>query len=250
MKRIAVYSTAGGVGKSFIAASLASSLFQRGVTVVLCELSSLCLLPIHFGAGLQTEAETGDATNGEKQKIHTCSLHQDFTLLTPNTSVPSTPAELLVATVRQANKLHGVNGVIILDIPTNIQFKHNSPLFNIGLEVVSADPVSIATVCNSSIFSQARNTEHRIANEHYMVVNKKDLRSTLSNDSAIIVENLFGKQLLGNIHYDSTVPEAFSHKSLVGDYAPQSRAAADINELAGRIENLIRPQNDTIKDLA
>ena len=248
VKRIALYSTTGGVGKSFIAANLASSLFQRGFTVVLCELSSLGLLPMHFGGGLQVDTQT--VQNPKEQHINAYSLHKDFVLLTPNPSVSSTPAELLLAAVNQANKLSGANGVIILDIPTALQFKNKSPLFNVGLEVVSADPVSVAAVCNTKLFGKNCEARYRMAHEDYIILNKKDLRSTLSNDSAMLTETLFGDRLLGSIHYDATVSEAFAHKCLVGQHSSQSQAAADINELTSTLENLLRPPSGTIQEMA
>lgn len=251
MKRIAVYSAAGGTGKSFVAANLASSLFRRGLSVVLCELCPRGLLTTHFGgdfwsdAGVSSSNQKGNA----KQRLRNYSLHNDFTLLTPNPSMSSTPGELLLASVRKASELYGANGVIIVDIPTNIGFNSKSPLFTMGLEIVSADPVSVAAACSGMRFDNINNAVYRIAYEKYMVLNKKDLRSSLFEDSASLVEELFGDQLLGVVHYDSAVPEAFACKSLVVEHSPQCQAAADIAELTAALENLIRPlQHSAVND--
>ena len=260
MQRIAIYSASGGVGKSFIAANLAASLFQRGFPVVLCELSSSSLLPVHFGGGLQMQNDTSKgvdepgsdkvegsnelagsnevAANNEVESLQTFSLHRDFVLLTPNPSVGSTSDQLLLAAVHQAKKLQRDNGFIIFDIATHTQFNNKSPLFNLGLEIVAADPVSVAAACNNNLIG----AKYRMAHKHYLVLNKKDLRSRLSEDSAIMVEACFGEQLLGAVHYDSNVPEAFASKSLVTEHAPQCQAADDMNGLTNAMENLIRKQ--------
>ena len=248
MKSIAVYSTSGGAGKSAIAANLASALFYHGTTVILCELSPSCLLPIHFGGDLKDRNHALE--NEADQKICRHSLHKDFTLFTPNTFITSTSNELLTAAMYQANKLHAVNGVMILDIPTNLQLQQESPLFDIGLEIVSADPVSVAAVFNKKLFTKARDSKNKVAHNDYIVINKQDFRSDLSKDSAVAIEHFFSSRLLGNIHYDSAVPEAFSHKSLVSEYAPHGQATKDIGELASTVKDLIRSQANGVKGLA
>ena len=261
MKRIAVYSGTGGVGKSFIAANMASSLFQRGIRVVLCELSTNSLMSMHFGGSLLTD-DLGEHDKGsvrmksnvppiyDNHQFHSHVLHNDFILLTASSGSGQGIEERLTSAMQYADRMQGMGGLMILDIPTNMQLARSELIFDVELEIVAADPVSVAAACRHHETKKSFESRSGSAHEHYVVINKKDLRLDLSQDAASVAELFFGDSILSCIHYDSAVPESFTHKSLLNDYAPHSQAGMEINELSRTVADLLEPGDSEGKDLA
>lgn len=261
MKRIAVYSGTGGVGKSFIAANLASSLFQRGVRVALCELSPHNLMSMHFGGSLVADdvrehdkgamrANRNVPPLHENQHFHTHVLHADFTLLAAKAGPGHAFEERLTAALQLAERTHGMGGLMILDMPTNMRPAKDELIVDVELQIVAAEPVSVAAACRRHQTRNALDSGPGRARGHYVVINKIDLRSDLSRDAATVAESLFGNAVISCIHYDTAVPEAFAHKSLLNDYAPHSQAGMEISELSRVFADLLELGDNEEKDLA
>lgn len=248
MTRIAIYSDAGGVGKSFIAANLAYNLFQQGAIISLCEMSTHKLLPIHFGSSLEEAAKLNSVYQSEQsagyqikmKKLDTFSLHKDFTLVSLGAMADIDSDASVVSAMKWSERIYSGKGIMIFDLPTGVRFEHGKTLFDIELEVISADPVSLSASYQRHRSDSDNENEYRLAKERYSVLNKMDLRSELSQDAVSMAENLFSDRLLGCIHFDTAVPESFAHNSLVSEYAPHSQACIDVRNLSGIVYELIR----------
>jgi MinD-like ATPase involved in chromosome partitioning or flagellar assembly len=66
-------------------------------------------------------------------------------------------------------------------------------------------------------------------------LNKVDHRRPIAADVQLLAETALDGQVIGSVHYDEAVSEAFAHKMLVTEYEPQAQAVRDIESLGGNI---------------
>ena len=209
--KILLKSKSGGVGKSFVAASLASALFKENSKVVLVEVCCHSVLPVYFGA-------SSPISNTPKWSFQKHQLHEDFLLLSVIIDHTKPLANLEVILGRALSSVNEFNYLTVLDLQTGFEDGFSPDYFDISIEVVACDPTSVFT-------SSETNTDH-------IVLNKKDLRTKLANDTVHTARDLFGERLLCEIHFDSNVSEAFAHKQLLSRYLPSSPVNMDIERLA------------------
>lgn len=219
-KNIVLKSVSGGVGKSFIAANLANSLFRQKQKVVLVEVSFCPVLPGYFGA-------KQIATQTPAWKFQRYKLHDDFSLFCLRVDHSRALSSIDMYVRNALNSVNELQFVSIIDVQSGLDSLIDASLMDFPVEVISCEPCSIATATN-------------VVNGH-CILNKKDLRSALSHDSVAAVRQLFGDKLLCEIHFDISVQEAFAHKQLLSIYAPESPANHDIGRLATQLIELLNP---------
>jgi len=216
---------------------------------------------MHFGGSLasndlnEVEASAGRANLGaphlhDEHHFRSHVLHADFTLLTANYDSGHLLDERLTAALQHAGRKHHMGELIVVDMPTNMRLAQKDISFDIELEIIAAEPASISAACHRHQSKNVFKATSGLAHGHYVIINKKDLRSELSRDAAVMAESLFGESVISCIHYDAAVSEALAHKSLLNDYAPHSQAAMDIDELSRTIANVLKLGSDKEKDSA
>lgn len=250
MKRIAVHSSAGGVGKSFVSANLAYSLFRSGVNVALCDLSCEQSMLMYFGSSVfssnsdvsqlstsKTDSEISESLGFSCYRLHDCFLVYAL----KGGSDVSLESRLESALKIYEHKSH-VMDALILDIPTNLSVSKFQQGIDVLLEVVAADPMSLSTAISHHASQGLVSGDDQEINR-LVVVNKKDLRSQVLLDASHTAEIIFNDSLISSIHYDTAVPESYANKVLLHDYSPECQANLNIEDLASSLVDTLKIKN-------
>jgi cellulose synthase operon protein YhjQ len=234
---VAVFSLAGGVGKSSLVATLARTLSARGERLLLVDTSSFGVLPFYFGArdqrpGVRTftpPEQTGNAP------IQTLSID-------PETleSESANPDLLTQEIFRQA---HSANRVLV-DIatasgPITRRMLRVAPLVIVPVIPDMTSVVSVGAI--DGFFRQHPSASGRLVQPFYLL-NQFDHTLPLHLDVREVLREQLGERLLPFVmRRSSAVSEALAEGMTVMDYAPTSTLAEDFNALAGWIKNIAAP---------
>ena len=247
MPILCVSSAAGGAGKTTLSAHLAAILFDLNEKVVLVELSDQNLLSAHFGGridgagGIGAFAGSADTDLLEIMARQAHRLHDDFLLVPYGAQLPETTdpewidralGELSVAAPQTEIRDH----IIILDLPPTMTPERYARHADMLLYVLDCDAKSLALL--SAIAARVGAAEP--ADNTFSVLNKVDHRRPIAADVQLLAETALDGQLIGSVHYDEAVSEAFAHKMLVTEYEPQAQAVRDLESLGGNILRNLR----------
>lgn len=225
---LAVFSLAGGVGKSSLTAALARTLSACGERVLLVETTAYGLLPFFFGARdrrpgvLRTFAPPEGDNDAPVQMI---ALDAD--------SLPETnDHDPLAAEIARCGQ--GASRIIV-DIATASAEVARRVLRMSPLVLVPVVP-DMNSVVNTGfidcVFHRKGNTPG-ISSEVYYVLNQFDLSLPLHLDVREVLRERLGDRLLPfALHRTPAVSEALAEGMTVVDYAPVSHAAEEFNSLA------------------
>jgi cellulose synthase operon protein YhjQ len=230
---LAVFSLAGGVGKSSLAATLARTLSARGERVLLVETAPYGLLPFFFGARdrrpgvLRTFAPPEESSDAPVQMI---------AFDAESLAVQSDGSDPLAVEI--ANYAQDA-GRVIVDIATASttvarRVLRMSPLLLVPLAPDMNSVVNAGFI--DSVFHRAGDGRHN-SSEVYYVLNQFDPLLPLHLDVREVLRERLGERLLPfALHRTPAVSEALAEGMTVIDYAPASPVAEDFNSLASWIK--------------
>jgi cellulose synthase operon protein YhjQ len=241
---LAVFSLAGGVGKTSLVATLGRALSERGERVLLVDTSSYGLLPFYFGAQdqrsgvLRTFSPPGP---GGDAPIQMLALDPD--------AIGAESAGQEYLTQEVGRHLAGANRVIIdLATASGATTRRALRLSPIILVPVIPDMNSVVSVgAIEAFFRHNGNGNGTTVLPHY-VLNQFDAALPLHLDVREILREQLGDRLLPfALRRCSVISDALAEGMTVMDYAPNSTAAEDFNSLAGWLKGLAAAANSAYR---
>ena len=230
---LALFSLAGGVGKTSLAATMGRALSSRGERVLLVDTAAYGLLPFFFGAHdqrpgqLRTFSPPGTSTDAPIQMV---------TIDPDGLGAESSNQEALCAEIGKYSR--GVSRVIV-DLATASGATTRRVLKMAPLVLVPMVPDMNSVVSVSSIdsfFQHNPNPAMKPAMPYY-VLNQFDPSLPLHLDIREVLREQLGDRLLPFVVRRSpAVSEALAEGMTVMDYAPSSTVAEDFGTLAGWVK--------------
>ena len=138
--------------------------------------------------------------------------------------------------------------VVIIDMPTSPQLALHEIQSLIDLQVTTLLADGIAPLLLEKIADRTfPGTPQDNHNQHCYVINKIDPRYEMSHDIEVYLKERMGDLVLGEIHYDSSVPAALASQKTLRTYRPASSALFDIDSIEEKIStrlNILVGNND------
>jgi cellulose synthase operon protein YhjQ len=240
----AIFSLAGGVGKTSLVATLGRALSARGERVLLVDTAAYGLLPFFFGAGDQRPgmlrtfnppAASGDAPI------------QMITLDPENFGPETAPQEALTAEILKHAR--GV-GRIIIDLATasgstTRRIMRLSPQILVPLIPDMNSVVSVSSI--DAFFDHNGGAAATHSLPHY-VLNQFDSSLPLHLDVREVLREQLGDRLLPFVlRRAPAVSEALAEGMTIIDYAPNSTVAEDFASLASWVKSLSAAATTTFR---
>jgi len=235
---VAVFSLAGGVGKTSVTATLGRALSARGERVLLVDTAPYGLLPFYFGARDQRPGQLRTFTapgSGSDAPVQLITL--DAEMMGPET----TQQEPLSAEIgKHANGA----GRVIVDLATasGATTRRVLRMAPLVLVPVMPDMNSVVSVSAIDAFFQrtaGSNGPHAMP---FYVLNQFDASLPLHLDVREVLREQLGERLLPfALRRAPAVSEALAEGMTVMDYAPNSTVAEDFSNLAGWVKSQSAP---------
>jgi len=233
---MAVFSLAGGVGKTSLVATLGRALSARGERVLLVDTAAFGLLPFFFGATdqrpglLRTFSPPGVSSDAPIQMV----------TIDPDGLGSETPESLsgeILKFARGASR-------IIVDLATasgatTRRIMRMSPLVLVPVVPDMNSVVSVSSI--DAFFEHNSNPAGKPAMPFY-VLNQFDPSLPLHLDVREVLREQLGERLLSfAMRRTPAMSEALAEGMTVMDYAPGSPLAEDFTTLAGWVKSLSSP---------
>jgi cellulose synthase operon protein YhjQ len=246
---MAVFSLAGGVGKTSLVATLGRALSARGERVLLMDTASFGVLPFFFGAR--------DKRPGQLRTFSPPGVNSDAPIQMISIDPESLGPESAGSEAGDENGLSGEvsryarGGVsrVIVDLATasgatTRRLMRVSPMI---LVPVIPDMNSVASVGSIDDFF-AHNSAGGSTPPLYYVMNQFDPSMPLHLDVREVLREQLGDRLLPfAIRRAPVMSEALAEGMTVMDYAPNSGVAEDFGTLAGWVKSLSAPASTTYR---
>ena len=241
---IAIFSLAGGVGKTSLVATLGRALSARGERVLLVDTAAYGLLPFFFGAGDQRPGmlrtfsppvSSGDAPI------------QMITLDPENFGSETAPQEALTAEI--SKHARGV-GRVIIDLATasGATTRRIMRLVPQILVPLIPDMNSVVSVSSIDAFFDHNGNASAIHSLPNYVLNQFDSSLPLHLDVREVLREQLGDRLLPFvIRRAPAVSEALAEGMTIIDYAPNSGVAEDFASLASWVKSLSAAATTTFR---
>lgn len=235
---LAVFSLAGGVGKTSLVATLGRGLSSLGEKVLLADTTSHGLLPFYFGASelrpgvVRTFSPPSGSTDAP---IHLVSYEVDKSAddMVKQDSLMDQIAVSANAAHRVLLDLNGGSGWIIR------RLARMSPVVLVPVSPDMNSVISLQTV--ERYFEGAVDSEGRAILPYY-VLNQFDASLPLHLDVREVLRRQLGDRLLPFVvRRAPAVSEALAEGMTVVDYAPDAAIAEDYMNIAGWLRNLSPP---------
>ena len=235
---IAVFSLAGGVGKTSLVATLGRALSARGERVLLVDTAAYGVLPFFFGAR--------DQRPGVLRTFSPPSASGDAPIqmvtVDPDSLGPENAAQETLST-EIARNARGVNRVIVdLATASGATTRRVMRMAPTVLVPVVPDMSSMVSVSSIDAFFQHNSTAAGKPVLPYYVLNQFDPSLPLHLDVREVLREQVGDRLLPfALRRAPAVSEALAEGMTVMDYAPNSAVAEDFGSLAGWVKSLAAP---------
>jgi cellulose synthase operon protein YhjQ len=235
---LAVFSLAGGVGKTSLVATLGRALSARGERVLLVDTAAYGLLPFFFGARdqrpgvLRTFTAPGAGGDAPIQMITV-----DPETLGPETATQETLTQEISRHARGA-------GRVLVDLATasGATTRRLLRMAPAVLVPVVPDLSSVVSVSSIDAFFQHNVSASGQQVRPFYVLNQFDPSLPLHLDVREVLREQLGDRLLPfALRRAPAVSEALAEGMTVVDYAPNSTAAEDFGSLAGWVKSLAAP---------
>jgi cellulose synthase operon protein YhjQ len=241
---MAIFSLAGGVGKTSLVATLGRALSARGERVLLVDTAAYGLLPFFFGAGDQRAGmlrtfsppvSSGDAPI------------QMITLDPENFGPETAPQEALTAEI--SKHARGV-GRVIIDLATasGATTRRIMRLVPQILVPLMPDMNSVVSVSSIDAFFDHNGGASTVPSLPNYVLNQFDSSLPLHLDVREVLREQLGDRLLPFvIRRAPAVSEALAEGMTIIDYAPNSGVAEDFASLASWVKSLSAAATTTFR---
>ncbi|MGB8029361.1 MAG: cellulose synthase operon protein YhjQ/BcsQ [Terracidiphilus sp.] len=241
---MAIFSLAGGVGKTSLVATLGRALSARGERVLLVDTAAYGLLPFFFGAGDQRPGmlrtfsppvSSGDAPI------------QMITLDPENFGSETAPQEALTAEI--SKHARGV-GRVIIDLATasGSTTRRIMRLVPQILVPLIPDMNSVVSVSSIDAFFDHNGGASAVPSLPNYVLNQFDSSLPLHLDVREVLREQLGDRLLPFvIRRAPAVSEALAEGMTIIDYAPNSGVAEDFASLASWVKSLSAAATTTFR---
>ena len=235
---LAVFSLAGGVGKTSLLSALARALASRSERVLLVDLSAYGLMPFFFGARdqkpgqLRTFSPPGATSDAPIQMI---------TLDPERLKAEAGGRDELVQEIQR--HCSGIQRVL-MDMPTasGATMRRVLRLNPTVLVPVTPDMNSVVSVGAIESYFQSQIAQANAQSQPLYVLNHFDAAQQLHLDVRNLLREQIGNRLLPFVlRSSSTVSEALAEGMTVMDYAPGTVIAEDYLNLANWIRSLSAP---------
>jgi cellulose synthase operon protein YhjQ len=242
---VAVFSLAGGVGKTSLAATLGRALSGRGERVLLVDTAPYGLMPFFFGAHdqrpgvLRTFSPPGTSGDAPIQLV----------TIDPESLGPETSAQDVLSSEITKYSRSGVSRVIV-DLATasgatTRRVLRMSPLVLVPMLPDMNSLVSVSSI--DSFFQHNVNANSKQVMPFY-ILNQFDSSLPLHLDIREILREQLGDRLLTlALHRTPAVSEALAEGMTVMDYAPNSTVAEDFADLAGWVKSQSAPASSAYR---
>jgi cellulose synthase operon protein YhjQ len=238
---LAVFSLAGGVGKTSLVATLGRALSARGERVLLVDTAAYGLLPFFFGARdqrpgvLRTFTAPGAGGDAPIQMITV-----DPETLGPETAPQETLTQEIARHARTAGRV-----VVDLATASGATTRRLLRMAPTVLVPVVPDMSSVVSVSSIDAFFQHNVSGSGQQVRPFYILNQFDPSLPLHLDVREVLREQLGDRLLPfALRRTTAVSEALAEGMTVVDYAPNSTAAEDFGSLAGWIKSLAAPASN------
>jgi cellulose synthase operon protein YhjQ len=235
---LAVFSLAGGVGKTSLVATLGRALSARGERVLLVDTAAYGLLPFFFGA---RDQRPGVLRTFSPQENSSDAPVQMVTIDPENMGPETAAQEPLTGEIAKYSQ--GTSRVIVdLATASGSTTRRLMRLSPIVLVPVIPDMSSVVSVSSIDAFFQRNSAAAGTNVLPFYVLNQFDPSLPLHLDVREVLRERLGDRLLPFVlHRAPAVSEALAEGMTVMDYAPNSGVAENFGSLAGWVKNLSAP---------
>ncbi len=240
---LAVFSLAGGVGKTSLVATLGRVLSARGERVLLVDTAAYGLLPFFFGAR--------DQRPGLIRTFSPPVASGDAPIQMITLDPETLDSELATSEALTAEILKHARGVsrVVIDLATasgatTRRIMRLSPQIIVPLV---PDMCSVVSVGSIDAFFEHNNGNGKPALPYY-VLNQFDPSLPLHLDVREVLREQLGDRLLPfTLRHTPAVSEALAEGMTVMDYAPNSAVTEDYASLAGWVKSLSAPASTSFR---
>jgi cellulose synthase operon protein YhjQ len=235
---LAVFSLAGGVGKTGIVATLGRALAARGEKVLLVDTNSYGLLPLYYGAN--------DVRPGTVRTFSDATARSAVQLLSLDVERYDNQHPLVDDIIRSSQGTHRV----LIDLATGSssltrQILRLSPQVLVPLVPDISSLVSLQAV--ESFFARQPGAENRVTEPLY-VLNGFDSSLPLHHDLREALRQRLGARLLSfTLRRTPALSEALAEGMTVLDYSPGALIVEDYAALSTWIRNLSAPAGSGLR---
>ena len=243
---LAVFSLAGGAGKTSVVATLGRALSASGERVLLVETTSYGLLPFFFGArdrrpgvlrkfnppqmsgGAQVQMVTVDSDGLEPDSTAQDPFSMEITECAHDSS--RVIVDIATASAPTARRVLGMSQLVLVPVLPDMN------------SVVSTGAIDAFFESNGEALGKPA--------EIYYVLNQFDPSLPLHLDVREVLREQLGDRLLPfALHAAPAVSEALAEGMTVMDYAPGSPVAEDFSTLADWLKSVSAPATDSERGL-
>jgi cellulose synthase operon protein YhjQ len=232
---LAVFSLAGGVGKTSMVATLGRALAARGERVLLVDTAAFGLLPFFFGA---TDQRPGQLRTFNPPGVSSDAPIQMVTIDPESLSADGSNQESLSGEISKYSR--GVSRVIVdLATASGATTRRIIRMSPMVLVPVIPDMNSVVSVSSIDAFFEHNSNPASKPSFPYYVLNQFDPSLPLHLDVREVLREQVGERLLPfALHRTPVMSEALAEGMTVMDYAPNCPLAEDFAMLAGWVKGL------------
>jgi cellulose synthase operon protein YhjQ len=241
---MAVFSLAGGVGKTSIVATLGRALSARGERVLLVDTAAFGLLPFFFGA---TDQRPGQLRTFTPPGASSDTPIQMVTIDPEGLSSEPSSQESLSGEISKF--AHGSSRVIVdLATASGATTRRIMRMLPMILVPVVPDMNSVVSVSSIDAFFEHNSNSSGKPSLPYYVLNQFDASLPLHLDVREVLREQLGERLLSfALRRAPAMSEALAEGMTVIDYAPGSTLAEDFVTLAAWVKSLSAPATSSYR---